>query len=60
MHGGQFAPPVCGLAQGLQGVLNHYRIDQIVESAQISPSAARRVKDFHRQVPPTRGLTDRH
>jgi hypothetical protein len=37
MRGGQLAPPNRGLASGLQGVLNHCQIDQIVESAQISP-----------------------
>ena len=36
MLGGQLAPPNRGLASGLQGVLNHCQINQIVESAQIS------------------------
>ena len=37
MLGDQLAPPDRGLASGSQGVLYHYRIDQIAESAQISP-----------------------
>ena len=37
MLGGQLAPKTRSLASGLQGVLNRCQIDQIVESAQISP-----------------------
>ena len=35
--GRQLAPPDRGLVRVLQDVLNKYRIDQIAESAQISP-----------------------